>query len=77
MRVKWIEFNEAGYKAASDMYPSSVNPKDFETTFEGDVIDKYHTFWGTPKFVVALPDGRITSVNMTECRVIKDGKENT
>lgn len=70
MKVQWTEFNQLGYQFASEAYPEA-NPKDFECTFEGDVIDKYHTFWGTPKFVVVKPSGEITTVAMTKCRVLE------
>lgn len=58
------------YRLALETYPEA-NPKDFEHTYEGDVIDKYHTFWGIPKFVVAKPNGEITTVTMTDCRVLE------
>lgn len=74
MRVKWTEFNQEGYRTAFEMYPET-DPKIFEHTYEGEVVDKYHTFWGTPKFVVALPDGSITTVTMMDCRVVEEAKD--
>ena len=78
MRVRWIEFNQEGYRIACETYPADADSRDFEPAFEGEVVDKYHTFWGTPKFVVALPDGSITNVTMMDCKIVKevnDGKE--
>ena len=78
MRVRWTEFNQEGYRIACETYPADADPRDFEHTFEGEVVDKYHTFWGTPKFVVALPDGSIKNVTMMDCKIVeevKDGKE--
>ena len=72
MRVQWIVFNQAGFDAAAKFYPEA-DPKDFEVIFEGNVIDKYQTFWGTPKFIVELPDGVLTSVSMCKCKVVKEG----
>ncbi len=69
MVVQWTEFDALAYDVASKTYPEA-NPKDFEKTFEGTVIDKYHTFWGTPKFVVALADGEITTVTMDKCKIV-------
>ena len=53
-----------------NFYHVSANPKEFEKVFTGVVIEKYVTFWGTPKFVVALPTGEIRSVPMTDCRIV-------
>lgn len=75
MRVTWTEFNDAAYRYALDNYPEQANPKDFEREFTGDVIDQFQTFWGTPKFVVALKDGSITTVRMTDCKIVDYGKE--
>jgi hypothetical protein len=74
MRVKWTEFNQEGYRIARESYPEA-NPRDFEHAYEGEVVDKYHTFWGTPKFVVALPDGSITTVTMRDCRIVEEAKD--
>lgn len=70
IKVQWTEFNQIAYRLALETYPEA-NPKDFEHTYEGNVIDKYHTFWGTPKFVVVKPNGEITTVTMTDCRVLE------
>lgn len=76
MRVQWTEFNAPAYRYALDHYPEQANPKDFEKNLEGNVIDQFQTFWGTPKFVVALNDGSITTVKMTDCKIVDYGKEN-
>jgi hypothetical protein len=75
MKVTWTEFNQVGYQAASETYPGIADPKDFEHTFTGEVIDSYHTFWGTPRFVVLLDDGNIVCKNMNGCKVIKSKDE--
>lgn len=69
-RVTWNEFDRYGYDSANELYHGSANPKEFEKVFTGVVIEKYVTFWGTPKFVVALPTGEIRSVPMTDCRIV-------
>lgn len=67
-KVKWVEFNQADYMMASENDPAT-NPKDFEKTYEGEVIETYKPLFGSPRFVVALPDGEIREVKMTACRV--------
>lgn len=51
--------------------PEQDRPKCFDIEYEGEVIDKYHSFLGIPKFVVALEDGSITTVSMTRCHIVK------
>lgn len=70
MIVQWTEFDALGFSVAKENYPDNADPKDFDTLFEGKVLDKYHTFWGTPKFVVALADGEIRTVPMEKCRIV-------
>lgn len=68
-KVKWTEFNSLGYQMATENQ-TAVNPKDFEKTYEGEVIDTYKPMFGSPRFVVALPDGEIREVKMTNCRIV-------
>lgn len=78
MKVRWTEFDSIGYNVARETIGDEVNTKDFEKEYTGDVIDKYHTFWGIPKFVVAMQDGRIKTVRMDVCVMVngdKDGKK--
>lgn len=70
MKVQWTVFDHEGYRIAHETY-SEADPKDFEHTYEGEVIDKYQTFWAKPKFIVALPDGCITTVPMTDCIIVQ------
>ncbi len=72
-KVKWTEFNSAGYQVAVEKY-SGVRKEDFEKTYEGEVIDTFHPLIGTPRFVVALPDGEIKGVNMTACTITEFGE---
>ena len=76
MTVTWTEFNGMAFEEAQRT-DAMANPKDYETQFTGEVIDKYHTFWGTPKFIVALENGSLVSVPMTKCRIVKDGSKET
>lgn len=69
MRVKWVVFDHEGYRIAHETYPEA-NVKDFEHTYEGEVLGKYQTFWGKPKFIVALPDGCISTVSMVDCQIV-------
>lgn len=74
-RVKWTEFNTMGYQLASENN-TGVNAKDFEKTYEGEVIETYKPIIGSPRFVVALPDGEIREVKMTACKVTEfDGRK--
>lgn len=66
-RVKWTEFNQGAYSLAHETDPT-VDPSQFEKTYEGDVIETYKPIIGSPRFVVALPDGEIREVKMTACR---------
>ncbi len=70
MKVQWTVFDHQGYRIAYETY-SEADVKDYEQIYEGEVLDRYQTFWGTPKFVVALPDGSITTVAMTDCRIVQ------
>lgn len=54
IHISWVEFDSYGYQEACKFNPTGTNPKDFEHVFKGTVIDSYHTFWGTPRFVVIL-----------------------
>lgn len=67
-KVKWVEFNTAAYQLASDG-GTYANPKDYEKTYEGVVIETYKPIFGSPRFVVALPDGEIREVKMSACKV--------
>lgn len=71
MIVQWTEYDAFGYHIASETYPEA-NPKDFEREFRGKVLDKYQTFWGTPKFVVALQNGEIKTVRMSACKIVEE-----
>ena len=74
-RVKWTEFNQGAYMLAQETDPAA-NPKDYEKTYEGDVIETYKPIIGSPRFVVALPDGEIREVKMTACRATDfDGRK--
>ena len=74
-KVKWTEFNALGYQVAKENYPEARR-EHFETTYEGVVIHTYSPLIGSPRFVVALPDGEIREVKMTACRVIEfEGKK--
>lgn len=74
-KVKWTEFNNAAYMVASEN-DKTVDPRDYEKTYEGEVIDTYKPIFGSPRFVVVLPDGKIREVKMTECRATQfDGKK--
>lgn len=42
---------------------------------EGDVVFRYRSFWGTPKFIVAIDDGSLKSVAMEKCHIVKKGQE--
>ena len=73
-RVKWTEFNQGAYMLAHETYPEA-DPKDYEKTYEGEVIETYKPIIGSPRFVVALPDGEIREVKMTACKATEfDGK---
>jgi len=53
----------------------SVDPRDYEKTYEGEVIETYKPMYGSPRFVVALPNGEIREVKMTACKATEfDGK---
>lgn len=71
MKVKWTEVIPTEFNSAFADIPEEIRPKTIDVEYEGEVIDKYHTFWGTPKFVVALFDGSITSVSMLKCTIVK------
>ena len=71
MKVQCTEFNSLAYNAAKESCGDFVNPRDYETTYTDTVIDKYHTFFGTPKFIVSLENGDITSVSMLKCKIVK------
>ena len=71
MKVQWTEFNSLAYSEAQKNCIGYISPRDYETTYTGTVIDTYHTFFGTPKFVVSLENGDITSVSMLKCKIIK------
>ena len=74
-RVKWTEFNQGAYMLAHDTNPGT-DPKDFEKTYEGEVIETYKPIIGSPRFVVALPDGEIREVKMTSCKATEfDGRK--
>lgn len=73
-RVKWTEFNQGAYMLAHETNPAA-DPKDFEHDYEGEVIETYKPIIGSPRFVVALPDGEIREVKMTACKATEfDGK---
>jgi len=73
-KVKWTEFNNAAYMVASEN-DKSVDPRDYEKTYEGEVIETYKPMYGSPRFVVALPNGEIREVKMTACKATEfDGK---
>lgn len=67
-KVKWVEFNAAAYQMVRESDPMA-DPKDYEKTYEGSVIETYKPIIGSPRFVVAMPDGEIREVKMTQCRV--------
>jgi len=74
-RVKWTEFNQGAYMLAQETDPTA-NPKDYEKTYEGEVIETYKPIIGSPRFVVALPDGEIREVKMTACKATEfDGRK--
>ena len=66
-KVKWTEFNQGAYSLAHET-DRTVDPSQFEKTYEGEVIETYKPMFGSPRFVVALPDGEIREVKMTACR---------
>ena len=68
--ISWIEFDSYGYQEACKFNPAATNPKDFEHTHKGVVIDSYHSFWGIPRFVVKLEDGNIITRKMEGCKII-------
>lgn len=70
-KVRWTEFNSAGYQLATENGAVGVDPKDFERTYEGEVIETYKPMIGSPRFVVAMPDGEIREVKMIACRVVE------
>lgn len=73
-RVKWTEFNQGAYSLAHEADPT-VDPSKFEHTYEGEVIETYKPMFGSPRFVVAMPDGEIREVKMTACKATElDGK---
>ena len=73
-KVKWTEFNQGAYSLAHDNDPA-VDPSSFEKTYDGEVIETYKPMFGSPRFVVALPDGEIREVKMTACKATEfDGK---
>lgn len=69
IHISWVEFDSYGYQEACKFNPAATNPKDFEHVFEGTVIDSYHSFLGTPRFVVILKDGNIVTRKMEGCKV--------
>lgn len=74
-RVKWTEFNALGFQMAKEQYLDAKH-EDFEKTYEGEIISTYSPLIGSPRFVVALPDGEIREVKMTTCRVTEfEGKK--
>ena len=53
-----------------------MDPSRFEHTYEGEVIETYKPIIGSPRFVVALPDGEIREVKMTACKATEfDGRK--
>ena len=73
MRVKWIEnyYLPRNYGECMD---NIFNRYDYDTKeYEGEVIHRYTTFFGVPKFIVALDDGCIVKVRMDMCHTI-DGE---
>ena len=74
-KVKWTEFNQQAFTLVRENFPDA-DPKKYEKTYEGEVIETYKPFIGSPRFVVALPDGEIREVKMTACRVTEfDGRK--
>lgn len=71
MKVKWTEFDCLGYDLTRETFPEA-NPQDFEKEYLGEVIETYKPLFGVPKFVVALPDGVITTVKMDVCRIVQE-----
>ena len=67
-KVKWTEFNQGGYMLAHESDPMA-DPQVYEKTYEGVVIETFKPIIGSPRFVVAMPDGEIREVKMTACRV--------
>ncbi len=74
-KVKWTEFNQGSFMLAHENDPA-IDPKKFEKEYEGFVIETYKPMFGSPRFVVAMPDGEIREVKMTACTVTEfDGRK--
>lgn len=80
MRVEWSEFIDIPSATSGGMI-TDVNQKPIvdntmEFQYEGEVVFRYRSFWGVPKFVVALDDGTLKSVSMEKCRIKKEENNN-
>lgn len=69
MKVQWKEtylIQDIGEDIGSGLRTGQV----IENTYTGDVIHKYTSFWGVPKFVVLLDKGGIVTVKMNLCKLV-------
>ena len=72
MRVKWIE-NYYLPRNYGECIDNIFKRYDYDTKeYKGEVIHRYTTFFGVPKFIVSLDDGCIVKVRMDMCHTIDE-----